>query len=102
MSSIEYSRREKEVRADKRDEEKRKGVHIRKEREKGSRVAYRLRLLCLRRLVSCRISVFGVASLGSRQSREPTFAIRSRDEFVCEEPGSRNKIDVEKEKRWSR
>lgn len=51
---------------------------------------------------SSRVSVFRVASPELRQSREPTFAIRCRDVSVCEEPGSRNKIDVEKEKRWSR
>lgn len=51
---------------------------------------------------SSRISLYlslrdSFASL--RQSRESTFAIRSRDGSACEEPGSRNKIDVEKEKR---
>lgn len=40
-----------------------------RKREKGSRAAIELRLLCLRRLVSCRISVFGVASSGNPVSR---------------------------------
>lgn len=67
------------------------------ERRKGAVIDYAYFVF----IVSC-LSLRSSSSSVLWQSKEPTFAIRSEDGSACEEPGSRNKIDVEKEKRWSR
>lgn len=108
MSSKEYARDSVEKYGKRDDAERRE-----REREKISkwqRISMRMRekrarlsITLTLSLSSRRVSVFGVVPrLALRQSKEPTFAIRSGDGSACEEPGSRNKIDVEKEKRWSR
>lgn len=69
-------------------------------REKRAQLSITL-TLSLSSRISC-LSFRSSSSSALRQSKEPTFAIRSGDGSACEESGSRNKIDVEKEKRWSR
>lgn len=67
--SRQYIREEGESKKKKEEKhwERTKDEYEKKKRERERRVVtqlYRLRLFCLRRLVSCRISVFGVASSG--------------------------------------
>lgn len=82
--------------------EQRMNMRKKREREKGSHAAISTPLILpsSSRILSY-LSLRG-SFVRSQQSRELTFTIRCRDEFVCEELGSRNEIDVGKERRWNR